>query len=230
MMMMFNVAGLKQFRRLSCPVLLALCLVLVGQLSAWANFISDGDFEGVGKPWGGPFIPTKYKDSGAEGMVVSDGAKSGKACLEMTSLEDARYSMYPTGKPMAVQPGDHLRITAWLKAGDDFEAVSGTPGALIRIPFKYEDRSDGGISNQYLIDWQGNVVTGDHLKRLELEEEVPNKWTKIEAVVVVPDDMYEASLNLFVWSGKGSIYWDDVQVEAVGIDVKATPLAHLKKK
>ncbi len=212
------------------PFLLATILTLGFQVSLQANLIPDSGFEAVEENWGGPFVPEKYKDAGAEGFIVRAGAKNGNACLQMSSQEDARYSMYPSGKPMAVEPGEHLRIKAWIKAGDDFEAVAGTPGALIRIPFRFEDRADGGVENQYLIDWKGNVVTGDHLKRLELEEAVPTTWTQIEAVVVVPDDMYEASLNLFVWSGAGTIFWDDVEVETVDSDVKATPLAQLKKK
>lgn len=190
-------------------VILTACMS--ASLSA-QNLIRNGDFEKGTSNWS-LFAPADAKEHKSGLAVSSQGAHAGTNCAVLSSAGPARYGMvnYVAGHRFA--PGQRFRVTAWVKAGEDFEPVAGTPGFLIRVTmFASASGWESATDGMFYLGAGDKTVRGKETGGFN-NQAIPTEWTKVEGVFEASPDTAKMNVSVFVWKGSGSFYVDDVTLE-----------------
>ncbi|MGD9495475.1 MAG: heparinase II/III family protein [Armatimonadota bacterium] len=102
-------------------------------------------------------------------------------------------SGYYYGPRFPVQPGQTVRVQAWARTANTTE-----DGARLTIHF-----------------WD---TSGKAFSTPGTEVVAPDDWTLLEVEAVAPDKAVEVDFGLY-YSGEGSVWWDDAQIEIEGQEV-----------
>ena len=148
--------------------------------------------------------------------VVNEKPHSASACAKLWSDDFARYALGT--KLIPCVPKEHFRISVWMRAGPDFVPMPGTPGIVVRLAYQASGSNWNGFST--FIEPNGATAQFKSEKPGDLAAvtSLPIEWTKVEAVVEIPADpegVKGFTPAIFVWRGKGAIYFDDFSVEKV---------------
>ena len=142
-------------------------------------------------------------------QVVADKAHAGSGAMELSSAGPSRYAVLQYLKSASFAAGQKYRVSAWVRAGDDFVASSKTPGFLLRISMFGPGFSNSGM---YFLGFNG--MGGDSPSVLA-GQEVPRTWTRIEGVFEMAANVEKVNVCLLVDSGVGRVFVDDVSIERV---------------
>ncbi len=181
------------------------------------NLLTNGDFESGTKGWS-LYDPVKSSAADCQFQVVADSPHEGSGTMELSSASPSRYAVLQYLKGANFAPGQKYRVSAWVRAGEDFEAKAGTPGFVLRVSMFGPNFSNSGM---YFLGFGG--MGGDSPAVLA-GQEVPKTWTKIEGVFEMAANVEKVNVCLLVDSGTGHVYVDDVAIERVP---DATPLGGL---
>jgi hypothetical protein len=199
---------------------LACCLVL--GYAAIHNVLADsltpnGGFEDGSTGWT-LFVPDEAKDKNCLFDVLSDAPHSGTNCMRLKSDDFARFCVGAGFIP--AQPGEHYRVSVWVRADPAAQVLPKTPGFVVRI-FLRQGNADapGG----HLFIGPGNRVARNN-PAAPVSKSLPTTWTKIEAVIEIPPGVDSIGPALFSWRTKGAIYADDFSLEKVDASTPVTPL------
>ena len=184
------------------------------QNSAAQSLVPNGGFESGISGWS-IFVPDESSGKNCKFDVVSTEPHSGTNCVRLQSDDFARYAI-GAGSSFPVQPGEHYRVSIWIRA--DAAALirpktSGMPpaaGPVIRILLRGAGSDTAG---GHLFIGMGNTVARDTPS--EWSAPLPKDWTKIEAVVEIPPGADTAFPSLFCWWTSGTLYADDFEIEKV---------------
>ncbi|WP_309400146.1 hypothetical protein [Cerasicoccus maritimus] len=174
------------------------------QLSASTPVNVDPGFEAKGEWWAKPFIPQDSENSGAAFYFSNQQPHSGEVCAVMAATEDARFAISPKGGRIAVEPGQVIEFSVWIKAGNDFMIKDGTPGFIIRIDYLQGDNTVG----KRFIDWEG-AATASPPKSAAL---ISSEWTQVQARITTPENADGIRASIFFWRASGSLYLDDFEI------------------
>ncbi len=172
------------------------------------NLLTNGDFENGARGWS-LYDPVKSSAANCQFQVIADNPHEGGGSLELSSASSSRYAVLQYLKSANFAPGQKYRLSAWVRAGDDFEVKAGTPGFLLRVSMFGPNFSNSGM---YFLGFSG--MGGDSPAALS-GQEVPKAWTKIEGVFEMAANVEKVNVCLLVDSGVGHIYVDDVSIERV---------------
>ena len=201
-----------------CGALAALCLT--GQrAAAQTNLIVNPGFEDGLKGWH-EFVPSTTPKETCKWEVSTDKPHSGANSLRLISQKPERFGM-STGM-LKVQGGERYKVSAWVRVAPGFQLAAGNPGILLRVDFPSKDNTFG--PKNVLVTLGGKVAPVAEFARIVGNTVFPAEWTLISAVFEVPQGAADMCLELFMWSGVGESFWDDV--ELVKVDA-ATPLSTL---
>jgi peptidoglycan/xylan/chitin deacetylase (PgdA/CDA1 family) len=179
---------------------------------AGRNFLVNGGFEDGTVGWD-LFVSAEDRTVDCKLGVTSDKPHGGARAGQLTSDARARYALLQYVRGAAFAPGRRYRVSAWVRAGEDFEPQAGTPGFALRVSM-FADKAASAQAQDALfyVGMDGRSVRGADASPLK-NQEVPRSWTKLEGVFEVPP--YTAKLNVcvFVWKGSGSFFVDDVALE-----------------
>ncbi len=189
------------------------------QCSAGQELVVNGDFENGATGWS-IWIPDESQDKNCRFDVVSDSPHGGTSCARMQSDDFARFSIGSGATGFPVQPGDHYRVSVWVKADAAAQIRSKSPGFVIRFNLRHGNQdAEGG----HLL-----IELGDHVARNVPADDVsklPKKWTKVEAVVEIPAGVDTVVPSLFSWWIKGTLFVDDFSVQKVEASTPVTPVS-----
>lgn len=199
---------------LSTALLFALtCLGI--QRSPGEDLVTNGDFENGTGGWT-LFVPDESKDKNCLFDIVSTSPHSGTSCAHFKSDDYARFGISPaTGIPVAA--GEHYRVTAWVRADPAALVRAKSPGFVIRLNLR-EGGADATGGPFYIEP--GNVVSRD--KPTDSFTALPKEWTKVEAVIEIPNGVDTVFPALFSWWVAGSIFVDDFSFEKVDTSSSST--------
>lgn len=205
-------------------------LVAIAGLSSFAsageNLVKNPGFESGPNDW----KPYMSKDAEAKGAAISGDATvahSGKASLRMFCPVDERYSAGPSLSLGNIKPGERYKVSAWVRAGDDFVQKPGVPGFHIRATLFAEPGKDApGGHYHFGPDGRALRNAGMHLLA---GKTLPNVWTEIGGVFEIPEGATRLTLNLFVERGSGSVFIDDVSLVKVSETTPTTPLINASR-
>lgn len=172
------------------------------------NLLTNGDFENGSRGWS-LYDPVKSSSAACEFQVVADGVHGGGGALELSSAGPSRYAVLQYLKSANFAAGQKYRVSAWVRAGDDFAASSNTPGFLLRVSMFGPGFSNSGM---YFLGFNG---MGGESPSVLAGQEVPRTWTRIEGVCEMAENVEKVNVCLLVDSGVGHIFVDDVSVERV---------------
>lgn len=172
------------------------------------NLLANGDFENGSRGWS-LYDPAKSASAACQFQVVADNAHGGGGAMELSSAGPSRYAVLQYLKSASFTAGQKYRVSAWVRAGDDFVASSKTPGFLLRVSMFGPGFSNSGM---YFLGFNG--LGGDSPAVLA-GQEVPRTWTKIEGVFEMAANVEKVNVCLLVDSGVGRVYVDDVSIERV---------------
>jgi hypothetical protein len=202
---------------------LTLLLAYAGiQFSAGQNLIANGGFEGGIKSWN-LWVPAESQGANCRFDVVSDSPHSGTNCARLQSDDYGRFAIGTD--PFPAQPGEHYRVTAWVRADPaalarvNTHGVAPSAGFVIRLHLSQDKvETQGG----HFFIGLGNVVTRG--APAALTTALPKDWTKVEAVVEIPPGVDSVNPSLFSWWVTGTIFIDDFSIEKVDASTPITPL------
>jgi len=201
---------------------LFLVLFFVAGLSLRAqNLALNPSFEEGLDGWT-PFIPGESQDKNCNFSFSTDSSHSGVACAQMHSDGFARFGISPKVKyATPPQPGDHYRISVWIRADATAVVEPRNPGVLLRLGLGLH-KADS-LGGHLYIGLNGEVTRRDAPPVLA-QVTLPTAWTKIEAVVELPPDADSMGPILFVQGFKGNLFVDDFSVEKVDASTPTTPI------
>lgn len=143
------------------------------------DLVSNGGFENGTAGWS-LFVPDESNDKNCRFDVVNDAPHSGASCLRLQSDDFARYSVGTSLVP--VTPGDHYKVSVWIKAGPDAHVRLKAPGFAVRL-FLAQNNTDAAGGHLFIAP--GNRVTRN-TPADPVADELPTAWTQIEAVIEIP--------------------------------------------
>jgi peptidoglycan/xylan/chitin deacetylase (PgdA/CDA1 family) len=184
------------------------------------NILSNGGFEEGTKGWS-VFAPQDAQGAGAKIDTTAEGPHEGGLAGTMSCAEAVRFAIVNFSKQANFTPGDRYRLSAWVKAGPDFEALPGTPGFMLRASMFSDSTGSQGTGEGLFYLGTTGAVKGPDVSSFK-DQAVPKEWTKLEGVFEVPPDTVRMNACAFIWKGKGTLLVDDVRIEPVD---KATPLS-----
>jgi hypothetical protein len=191
-------------------------LILFCGNSRAENAIPNGGFE-LGTAGWSAFVPDESKAKNCRFDVVHDNPHGGASCAVLASDDFARHAVGV--KPIPVQPGEHYRVSAWVRADSKAVVKPGGAGFVLRLTLHGSDSASSTNLNLVL----GNRINLSHTP--PPSDPLPSVWTKTEAIIAVPAAISSIGVDLFVHYAKGAIYVDDVSFEKVDSSVAATPLS-----
>ncbi|MFA6960419.1 MAG: hypothetical protein WC205_06700 [Opitutaceae bacterium] len=207
-------------------LLTATCFIgLRTTLTAGENLIRNAGFETDADQWG-LYSGKDAEGAGAALAVSNEVAHSGVNSLKLSCPIIARYSAGPMlGSAGVVKPGDRFRLSLWVRAGKDFVQKPGSHGFVVRATLRTPERVDSPEGNFYF-------TSPDHALRATYDESraslgtssVSREWKPLTVVFEIPPGVQYLGLNLFVESGSGSLFIDDVVLTKVDASVAMTPL------
>jgi hypothetical protein len=207
-------------------------LVPILTLSAAAapslNLITNPGFELGDTNWS-TFVPDESKDKDCSFTISTVNPHSGKACGELKSTDYARYSAGPlTIEGGPILAGERCRLTFWVRA-DTQTLTRSSPGFLVRMILWGADGKQLPGHEALYVGLSGRVTLQSMSHRMDLSaypDPLPVKWTKVEAVFDVPDNLDHCKLRrpeFFAQYTLGSVFIDDILIELV---TKSVPLTH----
>jgi Carbohydrate binding domain len=200
------------------PVVAGLFLSLHGAQAE--NAVQNPGFESDKEGWK-LFVAPGSEGSEAVFDVATDNPHAGSSAAKLSAVSAIRYGIYPMDM-VSVEPGEHYRVTAWVRFGDDAELKSEAPAAYLRATLFESPKVDISDPRGHMhIGLSGAMARNDEVDKLKVTE-LPKGWTKIEGVIEIPPSVTLMGLTLFDQGVSGSIYWDDVAIEKVDA---STPLA-----
>ena len=192
--------------------------------AAWADDVSDslaqnGGFEDASAHWS-QFVPDDSKMNTCTFTVINDHPHSGNFCARLESSGPGRFCV---GNPsIPVQPHDRYRITVWYRADAAAILNPNSPGVSIRVNLKKSADDKGAFPDSFRqINPAGIVSIGNPVP---ISTPLPADWTKMEAVVEIPDGITLIDPDLFSYV-QGVVFFDDFSVEKVSADTPITPIA-----
>lgn len=195
---------------------------LSGLLADAENLLQNGDFEQGTQSWS-LFAPDESQLSDCGFTVTQDAPHGDDNEAKLSSSQSVRYGIVNYVKDHDFEPGQRFRVSAWVKAGEDFVSESGTPGYILRVTMYSTDDGWENATN-------GSIYLGtdDRLVRVKdvssfANQDIPQKWTKLEAVFEISPDTAKLNVSAFVWEASGSFYVDDVVLELVSDSTRLTP-------
>jgi hypothetical protein len=206
-------------------ILVAGVLALCTTLTAGENLIRNAGFESDTDQWG-LYFGKDAEGAGAAIAVSNEVAHSGVNSLKLSCPVIARYSAGPMlGSAGVVKPGDRFRLSLWVRAGKDFVQKPGSHGFIVRATLRTPDRVDSPEGNFYF-------TSPDHALRATYDESrsslgtspISREWKPLTVVFEIPSGVQYLGLNLFVESGSGSLFIDDVVLTKVDTSVALTSL------
>lgn len=182
-----------------------LSTALLGQ----QNLLPDGSFEAGGKQWR-LVVAADSNSAGCAFDVVNGQAHTGKWAALLSSKSAARFGICPTSpRFLHVRAGEHYRLTAWIKAGDDFQPEAGTAGVVIRAT----------LFQAAGVDYKGghifiglNGASQPEAAPLSAGQSVPKEWTKLESVIEIPQGVNGMTFFVFFRKASGKLWVDDVSL------------------
>ncbi|WP_269537335.1 carbohydrate binding domain-containing protein [Cerasicoccus fimbriatus] len=184
------------------------------------NLLYNGDFEESESNWS-LFAPGDASVSGCGWSITLEDPHGGTSAAVLTSPEAVRYGIVNYVKDQVFMPGQRYRVTAWVKAGEDFQPSVSSPGFLLRVTmFATEVGWDNATDGILYLGANDKVMRGKDISVFD-GQVMPTEWTKLEAVFEASPDTAKMNVSLFVWEASGSFYVDDVSLELVD---DSTPL------
>lgn len=184
------------------------------------NLLANGGFEEGSRAWS-IFAPPDAQGADAKLDTSGEGAHEGGLAGVMSCTAPVRFAIVNFVKEVDFIPGDRYRVSAWVKAGADFQAEAGSPGFVLRVSmFTDATGSQGGSEGLFYVGLNG-AVKGPDTSAFR-DQGVPTEWTKVEGVFEVVPDTVKMNACAFIWKGSGSLYVDDFRLEPVA---KTTPLS-----
>ncbi|HWZ94850.1 MAG TPA: hypothetical protein VNW30_06610 [Opitutaceae bacterium] len=186
---------------------LFLSLGMAGSLPG-QNLLSNSGFEKGSDDWR-MFVARGSEHAGCEFNVVAGGAHAGKIAATLKSTNPARFGICPVRPPITVKAGERYRLSAWVKAGDDFQVEPGTAGVVIRATLfqaPWVDAKDGHVFISL------NGVSQPDAVHLSAGQSVPKEWTKLEGVIQIPPGVTEMAYFIFCRKASGTLWVDDVSL------------------
>lgn len=177
------------------------------------NQIDNPGFESGGDGWT-LFLP---KDENQTLSIVQEEPHSGANCARTFSPTVSRYALKVDGFKVAVTPGQRLKVSAWVRFGDDAVLAEPQPAAYIRLQLRNKDGHeiadpllhfhiclDGTAARSPVMwGWKKNIKT------------LPQGWQHLEGVVEIPDGVTTLVPEFFVHGVSGSVFWDDLSLSEV---------------
>lgn len=172
------------------------------------NLLVNSGFENGTSGWT-IFTAPEARDIGCTLGIAEEGREGTKAA-QLTSPSPARYAILQYLKGYTFAAGQHYRISAWVKAGDNFQPESGTPAFLMRASMF---SAGGGNANAlFYVGSGGKAVRSANTSALN-GQEVPKTWTRIEGVFEIAPETVQLNACVFVAKGSGDFLVDDVGLE-----------------
>lgn len=207
---------------LYCTLIFSL---LCGALNA-QNLLSNGEFEENVKGWTLRIPPETQREDCNFELSEEKPPRAGFSG-KLSSVAYARYGAVTSPQNVNLVEGQRYRVSAWVRAGEDFVPKAGTPGFLIRITlFSSLNGNEDASGGHYYLGLGNRLTRGYGTAPLISDEAIPKTWTQIEAVFEIPAETAKMDVSLFVWEGVGSIYVGDAVLELVD---DATPLTPILK-
>ena len=206
--------------RSACLLAAALCLT-GGAASAQQNLIRNPGFEEGLTSWGA-FVPATTPREDCKWELSSEQPHGGAKCLRLQSLKPERFAM--NANMLQVQAGQRYKVSAWVRVPAGFAVAPGTPGVLVRVDFPSKDNTFW--KDLVLVTLGDKVALVPNISKLA-NSKLPAEWTRMSGVFQIPEGVTQMNVELFMWSGVGDSYWDDI--ELVQVDA-ATPLSPLPKE
>jgi hypothetical protein len=182
------------------------------------SVVSNSGFEDGTTGWQ-IFVPDESKNKNAQFDVVSTAPHAGNNCARFQSDDLARYGIGAGFMP--VQAGDRYRVSVWIKADASAQVRPKTPGFVIRL---YLKQGSADAPGGHLFICYGNTVSRNTPPPVTDPVTLPSSWTKIEAVVEIPEGVDTIGPALFCWWTQGVVYADDFSLEKVDASTAVTPV------
>jgi len=204
--------------RSACLLVAALCLT-GGAASAQQNLIRNPGFEEELSNWSA-FVPGTTPREVCKWELSSEQPHSGAKCLHLQALKPERFAM--NSNMMQVQAGQRYKVSAWVRVPAGFAVAPGTPGVLVRVDFPSKENTFW--KDLVIVTLGEKVGLVPNISKLA-NNAFPAEWTRMSGVFQVPQGVTQMNVELFMWSGAGDSYWDDI--ELLQVDA-ATPLSPLQ--
>lgn len=212
------------------PLFLAALLPQTASASVGKNLIMNGDFEKGVESWQ-LLLGKDAADSGATLTADNRNAYSGLGSLKLFSPVITRFSCGPHlaagGK---VKPGERYRLSAWVRAGEDFVQQPGSVGFVVRVNLRSPERVDSPDGHYYFaLSGRGMRAPYEVPRSVLGTAPVSREWKNLEVVFDIPEGVGLIGFNFFAESGSGSIFVDDVTLEIAGPEEVPTALIDPKR-
>lgn len=201
---------------------IAAAALLAAQPLNAENLLENGDFEDGAKNWSA-FVPPDAQPFECSFAPTDTTPHEGSSAGELSSKGDARFAAVNYVKGYEFQPGERFRVSAWVKAGDNFVRQEGTAGYCLRVSMFADAGSTQNADDGMFYLGTNNVAVRGSDVSLMKDQEIPTKWTKLEGVFEVAPNTAKLNVCIFVWKGTGSFLIDDVTLEKVDNSVELTP-------
>ncbi len=205
----------------SCVIAVSLCVA--GQAASaqttQGNLIRNPGFEEGTASWS-QFVPQGASRDAFKWEVSADKPHSGAKCFHLQSSKAERFGI--GGEELPVQPGQRYKVSAWVRVPAGFSIASQTPGVVARVDYA---SSDGSLGKYHVMLTVGNKVANPATLSAIANSSLPAEWTQMSAVYEVPEGATKMRLELFMWSGVGETFWDDIELAPVGKSTPLTPVA-----
>jgi len=186
------------------------------------NILSNGNLENGTAGWVLYVAPDSVEKQCAFEVSKDDG-RDGQT-VKMTSAEGARYAISCDAPGNAYIPGGRYRLTFWIRAGEDFSPVSGTPAVYARVSMFANKAMSADPRNQIFdLGVDGRTAQGGDIASL-VNPSIPAVWTKVEGVFEISPETQKLNVRIYVSKGSGTIHVDDVTLEPVDGGTSLTPL------
>ncbi len=177
------------------------------------NLVSNSGFESNQSGWE-LFVPVDSKEKNCRDSITAEAPHSGTSCLKMEAGDFARFAVGT--KSIRVAMGERYRVVAWVRGSA--ETRPGTAGFAIRLTLLDHGKDTPG--GHLFIGLDDKVCHGP---APVLSRAIPGEWSRIEAVVQIPEGVDSMGPSFFFWEAKGAAFIDDVSIEKVGEDTPLSP-------
>jgi len=191
-------------------------------LLAEENRITNPGFEDGTTSWS-LFIGNENKEKDITFTPVKTSPHSGQQCLALSSQGSGRYGVTPRLNAQDFAPGEHYRISAWVRASDDFVQKPGSAGVYLRATL-FSSPGKDAPGGHYFFALPATTLHAQPLALLG-SSPVPKAWTQISSVFEIPEGAHLLSPMVFVDGGSGTLFVDDFSLDKVGPEVPLSPLA-----
>ncbi len=203
---------------------LLICCAPVGSPLFAENEIINPGFEQDAAAWNLQ-VAKQDEGKGIEMSVVAEAPRAGgtgEKCLKLSSPLETRYSAAPGTRLKGVEPGEHYRISAWIKPGDSFACKPGALGFYIRATLFTAPGKDAPGGHLFFLP--GEKVIYGRLPAGSDAQPLPAGWSQVVALFEIPPETKLMALNFFVEGASGPLYLDDVALDKVAATIPLTPV------